>query len=94
MRRWVLERAGGRHRRGMVDHRAFAAVGAGSIMPSVAGFKGVSLQFPVGFSKKDFAYVAENLQSGHVDPKAMIKNGLSAPLHPGAVKFYKEKGWI
>lgn len=30
----------------------------------------------------------------HLDPKQMIKNGLSAPLHPGAVKFYKEKGWM
>lgn len=24
----------------------------------------------------------------------MIKNGLSAPLHEGAVKYYKEKGWM
>ncbi|MFN3986649.1 MAG: TAXI family TRAP transporter solute-binding subunit [Rhodocyclaceae bacterium] len=24
----------------------------------------------------------------------MVKNGLSAPLHDGAVKFYKEKGWM
>jgi TRAP transporter TAXI family solute receptor len=24
----------------------------------------------------------------------MIKNNLSAPLHPGAVKYYKEKGWM
>ena len=30
----------------------------------------------------------------HLDPKDMIKNGLSAPLHDGAVKFYKEKGWM
>ncbi|MGQ0663608.1 MAG: TAXI family TRAP transporter solute-binding subunit [Pseudomonadota bacterium] len=29
-----------------------------------------------------------------LDPKAMIKNGLSAPLHDGAVKYYKEKGWM
>jgi len=29
-----------------------------------------------------------------LDPKAMIKSGLSAPLHPGAIKFYKEKGWM
>lgn len=28
----------------------------------------------------------------NLDPKEMIKNGLSAPLHPGAVKYYKEKG--
>ncbi len=24
----------------------------------------------------------------------MIKDSLSAPLHPGAVKYYKEKGWL
>ena len=24
----------------------------------------------------------------------MIKDGLSAPLHPGAAKYYKEKGWL
>ena len=30
----------------------------------------------------------------HLDPKEMIKNGLSAPLHDGAVKYYKEKGWM
>ena len=26
--------------------------------------------------------------------KEMIKDGLSAPLHPGAIKYYKEKGWM
>ena len=26
--------------------------------------------------------------------KEMIKDGLSAPLHPGAVKYYKERGWM
>ena len=31
---------------------------------------------------------------GHLDPKKMVKDGLSAPLHPGAAKFYKEKGWM
>ena len=30
----------------------------------------------------------------HLDPKDMISKGLSAPLHPGAVKYYKEKGWM
>jgi len=29
-----------------------------------------------------------------LDAKAMVKDGLSAPLHPGAVKYYKEKGWM
>jgi len=30
----------------------------------------------------------------HLDPKKMIKDGLTAPLHDGAVKYYKEKGWM
>jgi TRAP transporter TAXI family solute receptor len=30
----------------------------------------------------------------NLDPAKMVKDGLSAPLHPGAAKFYKEKGWI
>jgi TRAP transporter TAXI family solute receptor len=30
----------------------------------------------------------------HLDPKEMVKAGLSAPLHPGAAKYYKEKGWM
>jgi TRAP transporter TAXI family solute receptor len=29
----------------------------------------------------------------NLKPESMIKDGLSAPLHPGAVKYYKEKGW-
>ena len=30
----------------------------------------------------------------HLKPEEMISDGLSAPLHPGAVKYYKEKGWM
>ncbi|SLN42431.1 NMT1/THI5 like protein [Falsiruegeria litorea R37] len=31
---------------------------------------------------------------GNLKPEEMIKDGLSAPLHPGAAKYYKEKGWM
>jgi len=24
----------------------------------------------------------------------MVKTGLSAPLHDGATRYYKEKGWV
>ena len=27
-------------------------------------------------------------------PESMIKDGLSAPLHEGAARYYKEKGWL
>ena len=30
----------------------------------------------------------------NLNPENMVKDGLSAPLHNGAVKYYKEKGWI
>ena len=30
----------------------------------------------------------------NLDPKNMVKDGLSAPLHEGAARYYREKGWI
>ena len=30
----------------------------------------------------------------NLKPENMIKDGLSAPLHDGAIKYYKEKGWL
>jgi hypothetical protein len=30
----------------------------------------------------------------NLKPENMVKDGLSAPLHDGAVKYYKEKGWV
>jgi len=31
---------------------------------------------------------------GHLKESEMIKAGLSAPLHDGALRYYKERGWI
>jgi len=30
----------------------------------------------------------------HLKPEEMISAGLSAPLHPGAEKYYRERGWL
>ncbi len=30
----------------------------------------------------------------NLDPQKMVAEGNSAPLHPGAEKYYKEKGWL
>jgi TRAP transporter TAXI family solute receptor len=30
----------------------------------------------------------------NLKPESMVKDGLSAPLHEGAVRYYKEKGWV
>ena len=29
-----------------------------------------------------------------LNPQNMVKDGLSAPLHEGALKYYREKGWV
>lgn len=44
------------------------------IVPALAGFKGVSLLFPVGYSLKDFQYVADVMDGGHVHPKILISS--------------------
>lgn len=31
---------------------------------------------------------------GHLKETEMVKDGLSAPIHGGAAKYYKEKGWM
>ena len=30
----------------------------------------------------------------NLSPQSMIKDGLSAPMHEGAARYYREKGWI
>jgi TRAP transporter TAXI family solute receptor len=30
----------------------------------------------------------------HLKPESMVKDGLSAPLHEGAARYYREKGWL
>jgi TRAP transporter TAXI family solute receptor len=30
----------------------------------------------------------------NLTPEGMIRDGLSAPLHPGAVRYYRERGWL
>ena len=31
---------------------------------------------------------------GHLKPEEMASASLSAPVHAGAAKYYKEKGWM
>lgn len=39
------------------------------------------------FQKEHEAFAKLNIQQ-------MIRQGIAAPLHPGAIKYYKEKGWM
>jgi len=42
------------------------------IIPAKASYKCVSLQFLVGYTMKEFFYIAEQMDKGHVDPKTII----------------------
>ncbi len=59
-------------------------------LPAMAGMKGVSLQFPVGYSMTDFHYVADVMDKGHVDPKILISSQVSLNDLPAA--FDKLRG--
>ena len=40
----------------------------------------------------EYGFKSQHKAFQFLDPKNMIKDGLSAPLHPGAIKYYKEAG--
>jgi (R,R)-butanediol dehydrogenase/meso-butanediol dehydrogenase/diacetyl reductase len=56
------------------------------IVPVMAGMKGVSLYFPVGYSMEDFRTTAEAIQSGVVDPAIMVSSVISLDEVPARFK--------
>jgi threonine dehydrogenase-like Zn-dependent dehydrogenase len=61
-----------------------------TVLPAVAGFKGVSLQFPVGYSLQDFEYVANVMDMGHADPAMLVTSTIALDDLP--VTFEKLRG--
>ncbi len=46
------------------------------VMPSLASYKCAAIQFAVGYSMKEFHYIANQMDKGHCDPKAIITNDI------------------
>ena len=42
------------------------------VMPAMAAYKCVTLQFLVGYTMRDFLYIAEQMDKGHCDPKTIV----------------------
>jgi threonine dehydrogenase-like Zn-dependent dehydrogenase len=42
------------------------------VMPAMASYKCVTMQFFVGYTMRDFLYIADQMDKGHTDPKAII----------------------
>ena len=59
------------------------------VIPAIASFKAVTMKFPVGYTLQDFQYVADRMDSGHVDPKTMISSAIALddlPAHFEALR--------
>jgi threonine dehydrogenase-like Zn-dependent dehydrogenase len=44
------------------------------VLPALGSIKCVSIQFLVGYGPREFLYIADQMDKGHVDPKAIITN--------------------
>ncbi len=55
-----------------------------SIIPAIASFKCASMQFVVGYSMTEFRYIADQMDKGHCDPKAIITNTVVLQQMPAA----------
>lgn len=61
------------------------------IVPSIAGMKGVSLYFPVGYSMDDFRTTAEAIKSGDIDPAIMVSSVITLEAVPERFKALQGK---
>jgi hypothetical protein len=49
-----------------------------AVIPAIASYKCVSMQFAVGYTMKEFLYIADQMDKGHADPKAIITRDILA----------------
>ncbi len=47
-----------------------------AVIPGIASFKLVNMKFLVGYTMKEFFYIAEQMDKGHVDPKTIISSDI------------------
>ena len=46
------------------------------VIPGMASYKCAAIQFAVGYSMKEFHYIADQMDKGHCDPKAIITSDI------------------
>jgi threonine dehydrogenase-like Zn-dependent dehydrogenase len=52
------------------------------LIPAMGSYKCVSIHFAVGYSMTEFIYIADQMDKGHADPKAIITREVSLPELP------------
>lgn len=55
-----------------------------TLIPAIAGYRGVRLSFPVGYSLREFQYAADSLLDGHANPSMLISSVIGLDALPAA----------
>jgi L-iditol 2-dehydrogenase len=56
------------------------------IVPAMGSYKCASIQFAVGYSMKEFIYIADQMDKGHVDPKTIITRDIALTELPAMIE--------
>ena len=56
-----------------------------TVIPAIASYKCASMQFAVGYSMREFLYIADQMDKGHCDPKAIISNEINLDALPAMI---------
>jgi threonine dehydrogenase-like Zn-dependent dehydrogenase len=59
------------------------------VIPAIASYKCASIQFSVGYSMKEFLYIADQMDKGHVDPKLIVSNTVSLEQLPDTMTMLR-----
>jgi L-iditol 2-dehydrogenase len=59
------------------------------LIPAIGSYKCVSMQFVVGYSMKEFTYIADQMDKGHADPKAIITRDIPLTDLPAMINVLR-----
>jgi len=62
------------------------------VLPALATWKEVRILFAMTYSLQEFQFVADTLDAGHVEPRAMITSRVSLDELPGAFETLRQPG--
>jgi len=63
---------------------------ADPVMPAMASIKCATMQFLVGYTMRDFLYIADQMDKGHADPKALITSEAELVNLPGILEKLRD----
>ena len=57
-----------------------------AVVPAMASYKCASIQFAVGYSMREFIYIADQMDKGHTGPKAIITRDIALVELPAMIE--------